>query len=144
MNPLIKNFIFVILILFIVGGIFSMLYFPATTSNEITTTQLVSDINANKIKQITVSGDELDIVYAENAKTATSMKESGTGLTDLLINLGVDKTALQKVQISEQPAKQDTWSWLAPLLIYAVLPLVVLGFLFWMMMNQYAARLKPF
>ena len=55
MNPLIKNFIFVVLILLVIGGIFSLLYFPATTPNEISATQLVSDINASKIKKVTVA-----------------------------------------------------------------------------------------
>ena len=135
MNPLIKNFVFVILILLIVGGIFSLLYFPATTPNEISTTQLVSDINNSKVKKITVSGDSLDIVYNDN-KTATSMKESGTGLTDLLINLGVNKDNLQKVEISNQVAKQDLWSWLTPILVFGILPLIVFGFFFWTMIKQ--------
>jgi len=134
-NPLLKNFVFVILILLVVGGIFSLLYFPATTANEISVTQLVSDINSNNVKKITVSGDSLDIVYNDE-KTATSMKESGTGLTDLLINLGVNKDSLQKVEISQQPAKQDLWSWLTPLLVFGILPLVVFGFFFWTMIKQ--------
>jgi len=135
MNPLIKNFIFVILILLVVGGIFSLLYMPAQAPSEITTTQLVSDINSNKIKKITVSGDSLDITYTDN-KEVTSMKESGTGLTDLLINLGVSKDSLQKVNISNQPAKQDLWSWLTPLLVFGILPLLVFGFFFWTMIKQ--------
>jgi cell division protease FtsH len=135
MNPLLKNFIFVILILLVVGAIFSLLYFPAATSTEISTTQLVSDINASKIKKITVSGDNLDITYADS-KTATSMKETGTGLTDLLINLGVNKDSLQKVNIDNIVAKQDLWSWLTPLLIFGILPLMVFGYFFWMMAKQ--------
>jgi len=135
MNPLIKNFVSVILIFLIVGGIFSLLYLPAQTSNEISATQLVSDINNNKIKKIAVSGDLLDIIYDDD-KTATSMKESGAGLTDLLINLGVNKDNLQKVEISNQVAKEDLWSWLTPLLIFGILPLAVFGFFFWTMIKQ--------
>jgi len=135
MNPLFKNFVFIILILLIVGSVFSLLYYPATTPNEISTTQLVSDINSNSVKKITVSGDVLDVVYNDD-KTATSMKESGTGLTDLLINLGVDKDSLQKVEVSNQVAKQDLWSWLTPLLIFGILPLAVFGFFFWTMIKQ--------
>jgi len=134
-NSLLKNFLFVILILLIVGGIFSLLYFPAQTPNEISTTQLVFDINNNKVKKIIVSGDSLAITYSDD-KTATSMKESGTGLTDLLINLGVNKDNLQKVEILNQTAKQDLWSWLTPLLIFGILPLVVFGFFFWTMIKQ--------
>jgi len=119
----------------VVGGIFSLLYFPAPTSNTISVTQLVSDINSDKVKKITTSGDTLNITYNDN-KTATSMKESGTGLTDLLINLGVNKDNLQKVDVSEQAAQQDLWSWLTPLLIFGILPLVVFGFFFWTMIKQ--------
>ena len=135
MNPLFKNFVFVILILVIIGGIFSLLYFPATTTNEVSTTQLVSDINGGKIKSITVSGDALAITY-NDTKTAVSMKETGTGLTDLLLNLGVNKDNLQKVAITNQAAKQDLWSWLTPLLIFGILPLLVFGFFFWTMIKQ--------
>jgi cell division protease FtsH len=135
MNPLIKNFIFVVLILLVIGGIFSLLYLPATTENKISTTQLVSDINNSKVKKITVSGDTLNITYIDN-KTATSMKETGTGLTDLLINLGVNKDNLQKVDVTNQVAQQDLWSWLTPLLVFGVLPLLVFGFFFWKMIGQ--------
>jgi len=134
-NSLLKNFVFVILILLVVGAVFSMLYLPATTPNEVSTTQLVSDINDDKIKSIDVSGDTLAITYTDN-KTATSMKESGTGLTDLLINLGVNKDSLQKVQITNQAAKEDLWSWLTPILIFGILPLLVFGFFFWTMIKQ--------
>lgn len=51
-----------------------MLYFPATTPNEISATQLVLDINASKVKKITISGNSLDIAY-NDGKTATSLKE---------------------------------------------------------------------
>lgn len=134
-NPLFKNFILVILMLLVVGGLFSFLYLPAQTPNEISTTQLVSEINQNKIKKIVVSGDSLNVTYSDD-KTATSMKESGTGLTDLLINLGVNKDNLQKVVIDNQPQKQDFWSWMTPLLVFGILPLVFFGIIFWMMFRQ--------
>ena len=114
-----------------------MLYFPASTPNEISATQLVLDINNNKVKQITVSGDTLDITYIDSkTPAATSMKEDGVGLTDLLINLGVNKDSLQKVNVSEQVAKEDFWSWATPLLVFGILPLVFFGLIFWMMFKN--------
>ena len=135
MNPLIKNFVFVVLIIFVIGAIFSFLYLPAKETNEIPVSQLVSDINGDKVKSIIVSGDVLDITFADKT-VATSMKETGTGLTDFLINLGVNKDNLGKIEISSQVAKQDTWSWLTPLLIFGILPLLVFGFFFWTMIKQ--------
>ena len=102
-NPLFKNFVFVVLIILVIGGIFSLLYFPASTPTQVSVTQLVSDINSNSIKKIETSGDTLNITYTNN-KTATSMKETGTGLTDLLINLGVNKDSLAKIAAAEPKA----------------------------------------
>jgi cell division protease FtsH len=135
MNLLFKNFLYVILILFLMGGIFSLLYTPNQQPIQISTTQLVSDINLGKVKLITISGDSLNIVYNDKSQ-AISMKEYGTGLTDLLINLGVNKDNLQKVEILNQPIKENLWSWFGPLLIYGILPLVLIGFFFWSMTRQ--------
>ena len=134
-NPFLKNFVAIILILIVIGAIFSLLYYPAEMPNEISATQLVSDINQNKVKDITVAGDVLEIKYADE-KTATSMKEPNTSITDLLVNLGVNKENLDKVNIDIKPAKEDIWSWLTPLLIFGILPLVFFGIIFWMMFRQ--------
>lgn len=135
LNPLLKNFIFVVLILLVVGGIFSLFYLPAPKSNSVSVSQLVADINADKVKKINVSGDAINITYQDN-KTATSMKESNSVLPDLLANLGVDKTKLQKVEISAAPEEQSVWSWLVPILIYGILPLLLIGFFLWTMLRQ--------
>jgi len=135
MNLLLKNFISVILILLIVGGVFSLLYYPAAKTNQISITQLVGDINQGKVKKITVSGDSLSILYNDNTN-AISMKESGSGLTDLFNNLGVNKDNLQKVEIDVQPVKEGLWSWLTPILVFGILPLVFFGLIFWMMFRQ--------
>jgi len=134
-NPLVKNFTSVILILFVIAGIFSLLYLPADTGEEISVTQLVSDINGGKVEKITVTGDSLKILYSDD-KVATSMKESGTSFTDLLINLGVDKDNLQKVDVSQEPVKEDIWSWLTPILVFGILPVAVFGYFFWSLMKQ--------
>lgn len=135
MNSFFKNFLAIILILLVIGAIFSLLYFPAETPNEISATQLVADINQNKVKDITVSGDSLSIIYADGG-TATSMKEPNASITDLLINLGVNKDNLDKVNVTIQPAQQDVWSWLTPLLVFGILPLVFFGVIFWLMFRQ--------
>ena len=111
-----------------------MFYFPTTTPTQVSVTQLVGDINNNKVKEIDVSGDSLNVIYTDN-KTAESMKESGVGLTDLLINLGVNKDNLQKVNVSNQVAKQDFWSWMIPLLSI-LLPVAFFGIIFWMMFKN--------
>jgi cell division protease FtsH len=135
LNPLLKNFIFVIVILLILGGIFSLFYLPTEKTTQISISQLVADINADKVKKITVSGDSIAVTYQDN-KTASSMKESNSVLPDVLTNLGVDKTKLQKVEIGAAPEQQSVWSWLVPILIYGILPLLLIGFFLWTMLKQ--------
>ena len=135
LNPLFKNFLAVILILLAIGAIFSLLYYPAEDTNKISATQLVSDINQSKVKEIGVSGDLLKITFSDDT-TATSMKEPNTSITDLLVNLGVNKENLDSVDINIKPAEQDVWSWLTPLLIFGILPLVFFGIIFWLMFKQ--------
>ena len=84
--------------------------------NEISVSQLVNDINSDKVKKITVSGDSLAIVYNDDKK-AQSMKESNSVLPDLLANLGVQKDKLQKIEISATLQQESVWSWLLPALI---------------------------
>ncbi|MEK7658835.1 MAG: ATP-dependent zinc metalloprotease FtsH [Patescibacteria group bacterium] len=135
MNPLFKNFVLVILSLLVIGGIFSLLYLPPEKSNEISISQLVSDVNQDKVSKITISGDQLAIVYNDKS-TAVSMKETNSTLSDLLINLGANKDNLQKVQIDITTQKESVWSWLLPALLYGILPLVVIGFFLWTIMKQ--------
>jgi cell division protease FtsH len=134
-NSFLKNFTVVILILIAVGAIFGLLYYPTTPSTEISATQLVNDINQDKIKTITVSGDSINVVYNDET-LATSMKEINTSITDLLTNLGVNQEKLQKVSIDIKKEKEDVWSWLTPILVFGILPLVVFGYFFWIMIKQ--------
>lgn len=134
-NPLVKNFILVVLILLVLGGVFSLVYLPQEKTNEVSISQLAQDINQDKVKKITILGDKLDIEYADK-KIASSMKETGSSLSDLLINVGADKTKLQSLVIDIKTQQESTWAWLLPILIYGILPLVVIGFFFWTMLRQ--------
>jgi len=135
LNPFIKNFIFVVLILAIMGGVFSLLYIPAEQKSEISLSQLAQDINEDKVKKITVSGDEIEITYTDD-KISTSMKESNSVLSTVLVDLGTDKVKLQSVEIAAQIQQESVWSWLLPALIYGILPVLVIGFFLWTMLRQ--------
>ncbi len=143
LNPLLKNFVFIVLILVVVAGVFSLFYAPGEKPTQVSLSQLVLDVNADKIKKIDVAGDTVTITYADDplnpsgqAKTAQSMKESNSVLPDVLANLGADKTKLQKVQISASVKAESVWSWLLPALLYGILPLLLIGFFLWTMMKK--------
>ncbi len=135
MKSLIKNFIFIILIFLIIGGIFSLVSSPFEKVEKVSITKLVEEINQEKIKKITVSGEELSVLYLDD-KSAISRKESSSTLFELLTNYGVDKEKLNKIEIDVEKEKQGVSSWLIPLLIFGLLPLLILGAFFWMIFRQ--------
>jgi len=133
MKNLIKNFIFVTLILLIISGIFTLFTQPFEKEKEISLTQLVEEVNQEKIKKIVVSGQELQIIYQDDAK-AKSRKETEIAFSESLINYGINKEKLKKVEIETEKEKESLlWLWSTLIIL---LPLVLFGLFFWMMFRQ--------
>jgi len=135
MNSLFKNIVLAIIVFFVLGGIFSVMYMPQNQLENIAISKLVADINADKIKKIEVLGNELTITYNDDKK-ALSSKEANAVMPDFLINLGAQSSKIQAIEINITTQKESVWSWLLPILIYGILPLLVIGFFFWTMIKQ--------
>ncbi|MDD4624886.1 MAG: ATP-dependent zinc metalloprotease FtsH [Candidatus Pacebacteria bacterium] len=133
-STLAKNIIFVFL-LFLLLAAASSFFGPSSEEApaEITVTQLVREINDSRVKEITVTGDELEVVYQDDAKAQT-VKETGATLDQALSNYGVDKEKLNQIAIKFEQ-KVDFWSWAAPLL-FTILPLLLFGVFFFMIFRQ--------
>lgn len=133
MSQLIKNFLIVIVIFLGISLIFSLLAQPAGKSSQISISQLVEKINQDGVKKITVEGNSLKIVFADNSQ-GSSTKESETGLSQTLVNYGVDKEKLQKLEI-EVKKTDNTLANVGQILSF-VLPLLFFGFFFWLIFRQ--------
>jgi len=131
MKELIKNILFVLLIFWIISGIFSLISAPP--EKEITITQLVEEINQGKVKKIVVSGNNLKIVFQDGTQ-AKAKKESESALSQTLVNYGVEKEKLAKTEI-EVKDTESVWGWLGPFL-FSFLPVLIIIFLFWSMLRQ--------
>src|SRR3989344_7239991 len=134
MKNMLKNFIFVVLIFVIISGFFSLIIKPFEEGKELSFSQLVSEINQEKIKKITVSGSELSIIFNDDT-TAKSRKETEAALSQSLTNYGVDKEKLNKVEIETKDDSGGIWVWLGPLL-FTIVPFLIIGFFFWNLMRQ--------
>ena len=133
MKSLLKNFILILLIFVVISGLFGLFSSSFEQEKEIPLTQLVEDVNSEKIKKITVSGDELSIIYQDDTKTK-SRKETESSLSESLINYGVNAEKFKQIEI-ETKKEGGVWIWLAPLLIY-VLPFLLLLFIFFFIFRQ--------
>ena len=134
MNDLLKNFLFVILIFLLVSFLFSIFSRYPQEKKLISLSELVSQINEGKVKNLDVYGDDI-LIYFKDGSLALSKKETETSLSQSLINLGVDKDKLKEVQIKIEK-KESTISWLLPILIYVLSPVIFFIIFFWILAKQ--------
>ena len=128
-----KNFLVILLIFLVISAVFALFFKPFEEKKELSLTQLVREINQEEIKKITVSGNELSIVYHDETK-AKSRKETEVALSESLINYGVDKEKLAKVGIEIKEVGR-VWNWLGPVL-FLTLPLLLFILFFWFIFRQ--------
>jgi len=128
-----KNILFILLIMMIMAGVYSLLAGQMEVKNEIPISQIVSEINGGNIKSIGVKGDTLEVIFTDG-KTAQSKKEAEASLTDTLINYGVSAEQLAKVSIDiKSPSGSSVW--LGTVLPLA-LPIIIIVLFFWLAARQ--------
>ncbi|MBZ9578305.1 ATP-dependent zinc metalloprotease FtsH [Patescibacteria group bacterium] len=132
MKFLFKNFLFILLIFLAISAIFALFFQPVEREKVLSLTQLVKEIEQEKIKRITVSNNELEIIYQDGTK-AKSRKEPEIALSESLINYGLSQEKLQKIEITAEE-KREILSWLGPILYF--LPFIFLIFFFWLIFRQ--------
>jgi cell division protease FtsH len=133
MNDLLKNLLSVISIFLLLSFLFSILSKYPGERKIISLSELVSQINEGKVKEIAVSGDDV-LVYFKDASLALSKKEAETSLSQSLINLGVDKEKLKEIHIKVEK-KEGTFSWLLPIL-YIISPVILFFVFLWFLSRQ--------
>jgi cell division protease FtsH len=121
-----------ILILVIAGALILGVLPMNHRVNEISLTQLVTDINAGKVKSINVQDNQLEITLT-SGEVVGSRKEQNVDLTETLLGLGVTRQSLDQVDLAVQPP--SPWSeWLA--ILGSFLPFIFLAVLFIFLMRQ--------
>ncbi|MFZ3073761.1 MAG: ATP-dependent zinc metalloprotease FtsH [Minisyncoccales bacterium] len=135
MTGFFKNFALVVVFLALIAGLFSLSSPKVEDPKQISLSQLVLDINQSKVKDVAVTDNTLTITYNDDTPPATAEKEIDSSLSQTLVNLGADKASLEKINFE---SKQDTsiWTWLAPLLLGSVLPLLVFVIILMLIFRQ--------
>ena len=127
MKPLIKNILIVLIIFLLLGGILGLFSDPFQDKKEVSLTKLVEGINKEEVKEITISGNDISVLYKDQTQ-AEAKKESEIALSESLLNYGVEKEALQKIDIN--PKETGEWIiWLGPILLI-LLPFLLFIFIF--------------
>ncbi len=108
------------------------LWSNGTNAAEISLSQLVSDINSDRVTEIVVVDDELTVRYRDGS-VATTRKDRSLPAPEQLLSLGAQSEKLQRVQFNN--GAPSNWSaWLS--LLVTVLPLLLLGGFIYLMLRQ--------
>jgi len=128
-----KNIFWAIITLMVISLLFSLTTQTGGKPQFITLNDLSSKINAGEVSKISVNENDL-AVDLKNGEKLVSKKETETGLSETLKNLGVDPAALRQVSLE---IKEDSgFMFWVKILVPTVLPLLIIGFIFWLMFRR--------
>jgi ATP-dependent metalloprotease FtsH len=128
-----SNLLTIFLLFFLVISIYSFVADSERDIEEIAISQLALDVSDGKVSEIIVRGEELEIIYTDDEEKR-SKKESGTALTDTLVNYGVSLELLSEVSIDIQNPTGFTY-WLATLGPF-IFPLLLFILIIWFITRQ--------
>ncbi len=123
----------VYLLILIAAGALILGVFPTSEElDEVSLSQLVTDINEGRVQSVVVQDQDLKVTY-ESDEIVASRKEEDVELTETLVALGTNPAALDKVDIEVEP--RNPWGqWVA--ILGSFLPFVFLAILFIFLMRQ--------
>jgi cell division protease FtsH len=132
-SSLSNNIIGTILVFVLLIGAYSLISTETKTDTSISLSQVATDISAGKISEIDVKGDTLDVIYMDKT-TKEAKKELESSLSQSLVNYGVDKSALDKVNIKVEDETGFVY-WASNILPF-LLPLLMILFFIWFLTRQ--------
>lgn len=132
MKSFLKNFLIIFLVLLAFAGVASLFYGKSQTPETIGVGTLVEEINAGKVKKVTIQGDTLAIDLKDAAARQQSVKKEGNdSFGQIMQNYGVSEDARKGIAIEIKD--ESSWKfWLANILP-AILPLIIIVVFFYFM-----------
>ncbi len=134
MKTFTKNILIAVLVFIFISSLFSVLRVPSDKIEEVTLSQLATQVNDQKVSEISVESNTLNITLKEGDKKETAKKESEASLTESLTNYGVDPEKLRTVNIAiKEPSGFLFW---ASVVFPFLIPFILIGVLIWFMFKQ--------
>jgi len=123
MKSLLKNFLIFFIVLLVISGIFSLFNNQKVNSIEITSNELAQEIIDQKVKEIIVEENKLNIIL-NTGENQFSFKEEGQSLSELLNNYNVPSETLMKISIKVKNLKNKNF--LLTVILPFIIPLLLL------------------
>lgn len=133
MEKILKNLSTLILLFLLVSGIIILYQSPTDKPANVSLSELVSQINQDQVKTISVKNNDLAIELKDGKKEKAS-KEAESSLSETLSNYGIDKEKLKNVSI-DITEDSGLGFWLVAILPF-LLPFILISGFIWFMMRQ--------
>src|SRR3989339_1632680 len=128
-----KNIIIVLLVFFVISGIVMVYNTPVQKVQSITLNELANQINDQKVKDIQVEGEKLNITLMDDSKES-SRKEAESSLSESLKNYGVDPEKLRSVSVDIKDTTTAAF-WVNTIIPF-LLPFIIIGVFLGFMMRS--------
>ncbi len=136
-NPirgLLLKILYIVLIFLLLGLVFVEYGLKEEQRAEVSITQLVKDINEEKVREVKSIEDKVIVQYKDGSELLTK-KEAGSTIGQSLSEYGVDKSKLGSVSfIFEEKSKTFEWFW--PFILFVVLPFAIFAIFFFTIFRQ--------
>jgi len=131
-----------LLIFMLISALYSMITRNTKEPEEITLTQLASEVSNGNVKEVKVDGSDLEIKFKDDV-VKVSRKEDSVGLIETLTGYGVNQDQLKNVAIKvNKPSDAIFWVGVLSSILF---PILLLVFFFWFMSRQVkGANLQAF
>src|SRR3989338_970598 len=97
---LFRQFIIVVLVVVVIGSIFSFINQPGQTEEEVSISDIVRRIQAGEVKSIEVEGEQTLLATLQDDSILTTYKEASQPLTELLLQSGVTTEQLSTISVT--------------------------------------------
>ncbi len=118
MKSLLKNFLIFFIVLLVISGIFSLFNNQNKDTEEITSNELAQEIIDQKVKEIVIEENKLNIVL-KTGENQFSFKEESQSLNELLNNYNIPTETLMNVNIKVKNLKNKNF------LLTVILPFLI-------------------
>ena len=125
-----NNILSTVLLLIFITAAYSYIADSTVEPDELSISEVVSQVQAGEVKEIIVRGQILEVMYHDEERNAAeAKKETGTAISDTLANFGVTAEQLAQVKIDVQNETGAAY-WLSNLAPF-LFPLLFLIIIIW-------------
>ena len=128
-----KHIFTAVFIMIVIAGAYSLMADTSNQKEEVTLSELATEINNSSVSKIIVKGDILEVTMSDGAERL-SKKETETSLTETLVNYGVTQEKFSQINI-EIKNPSGFLFWFGSLLPF-LLPILFIFIFFWFIARQ--------